>query len=179
RRCGFTFGLLVGSALGGLSGFENDALRIDRDEFRTTVDFAAGFSGHLYVGIALTDWITFGAGFGLGGMQGSDTQTNFNAFTFRIESFPRFGLGGQWRELGLMFDAGLGSSTTAIRETEDEVIQSGLASRFGAGLFWEGIQAWKLSMGPFAAFDSMFSQSVEQYQAWLGWRTAFYAGPSQ
>jgi hypothetical protein len=177
RRCGFTLGLLGGGHLGTARGYPNDALKIDREEFLTDVGFAGGGVGELFVGIALADWIVFGLGFAVGGTRSSDHESGFGAMAFRIDAFPAYGAGGAFRDLGLMLEAGLGITNTDVAADERRVIESGAASRVAIGAFYEGIRLWKISMGPYAAADVMFSTSVTQPAAWIGWRSVLYAGP--
>lgn len=178
RRCGFNIGLHLGPMVGGATGYPNDALKLDREEFQT--DTGAAFGGNLgiWIGIALADWFTVGLGPSFGRLQNGDTQTRFFALGFHLDVFPAFGLGGAWEDLGVTVDAGLGAATTNDAEDADELlIEAPIASRLGVGAFWEGIEVWKLSMGPFASFDAMWSPNALRPAAWLGWRTAFYAGP--
>lgn len=177
RRCGFTFGLMGGAMLGAANGWPADALQVGRDEFRNSTGFAGGGQGVGYLGIALKDWFVLSVGAGGGGLRSADTVTRFVAFGFRMDAFPAYGLGGVWQDLGLMLDAGLGVSTTTDDETDVDVIESGVASDFRFGVFYEGIRAWKISMGPFAAVDAMFSPSMTRATGFVGWRTVLYAGP--
>jgi hypothetical protein len=178
RRCGFSVGLAGGGHLGHSVGYPNDALKIGRDEFETDTGVAGGGGGVLWVGIAVTDWIAFGVGFGGGSLFSSDHRTGFGGLVFHLDAFPAFGAGGAWRDLGLSLQAGVGStSTTPTEDEENKLIDSGGASRFGVTLFYEGIRFWKISTGPYAGYDMTWSQSAFQPLAALGWRTAFYAGP--
>lgn len=177
RRCGFTIGLLGGGHLGTARGYPNDALKIDREEFLTDVGFAGGGLGELYVGIALADWMVFGLGFAYGGTLSADHESAFGGLAFRIDAFPAYAAGGVFEDLGLMVEAGFGITNTDLSADGTRVIESGAASRVAVGAFYEGIRLWKLSMGPYVAADVMFSQSVTQPAAWIGWRTALYAGP--
>ena len=74
-------------------------------------------------------------------------------------------------------EAGLSLTTTTETETDTKVIDAGTGSRVSLGVFYEGIRAWKLSMGPYLGADTIFSQSAVQPVASIGWRTAFYGGP--
>jgi hypothetical protein len=177
RRCGFSFGLLAGAMIGGAEGYPNDLLKIDRDEFRSETGVAGGGQPGLWVGIALTDWIVIGLGGHLGRMVSSEHETDFWGGYFHVDAFPLYGLGGVGKELGFTLDAGVALSTTRLVETDVDVIESGGASRVNVGAFYEGIRLWKLSMGPFASFDGVFSPSAFRPSAWVGWRTAFYLGP--
>jgi hypothetical protein len=178
QRCGFTIGLGLGSLLGATSGYPNDATKVDRDEFYENTGFSYGSNLNLYIGIALADWFTVGVGPTLGQLQNSDTKTGFFTFGFHLDVYPAFGLGGHWENIGLMVDAGLGGNVTTDKEDDTlELIQSPVSSRLATGVVFEGVKLWKFKMGPFAAFDAMWSPTSFRPAGWLGWRTAFYAGP--
>ncbi len=177
RRCGFALGLSLGPFVGTATGYPNDSLKIDREAYETDVGFAGGGAGGSWIGVAITDWFVFGLG-GMGGrLFSADHTTTYGAFAFHIDAFPAYSAGGPWRDLGLMLDVGLGLTWSQKKDGEDKLIDSGGASRIAFGGFYEGIRLWKLSMGPFAAADVMFSPSAMRPAAWAGWRTAFYAGP--
>ena len=162
----------------GRFGIPNDAVKIGRDEFEVDAGFSGGGSGAVWVGLAPTDWFVFGGEFNYGRLASSDHDTGFGAASFRIDAFPLFGLGDEWREIGVTFTGGLGITTTTERGgAEDPVIDSGVASRISAGLFYEGIRAWKISMGPAISYDGLWSTAAFQPTLWVGWRTALYAGP--
>jgi hypothetical protein len=178
RRCGFALGLSLGPLVGMARGYPNDALKIDREAFRTDTGIAAGGAAGIYLGIALADWFVVGIGPHFGRLMNGDHLTGYFAMGFHIDAFPAYGLGGAWRDLGLTLDAGVGSlQTTDADDEEVKQIDSGVGSRLAFGAVWEGIQVWKLSMGPFAMADMMWSPSALRPGAWLGWRTTFYAGP--
>ena len=179
RRSGFTFGILVGALMGNVEGYPNDALKIDRDAFRTNTGFSGGGFGHAFIGVTFTDWIGFGIGGGYGAMLSDDHDTRAFAIDFRVDAWPLYGLGGVGEDLGINFTAGLGASNTTLIEGDDtQVVEGGLTSHVATGFFWEGFQLWRINMGPFASFDAQFSLSVLQASAWIGWRTVLYSGPS-
>ncbi len=180
RRSGFTFGILLGSLMGNVEGYPNDALKIDRDAFRTNTGFSGGGFGHAFIGVTFTDWIGFGIGGGYGALVSDDHETRSLAIDFRIDAWPFYGLGGVGEDLGINFTAGLGASNTTLNEGDDtRVVDGALTSHVATGVFWEPIQLWRINMGPFASFDAQFSQSVFQGSAWIGWRTVLYSGPSR
>jgi hypothetical protein len=179
RRCGFTFGLVGGGMLGSVEGFPNDSVKINRFEYFTDIGFAGGGQGAGFVGIALVDWLVFGVEGHGGRVFSSDHRTTFFGGGFHIDAFPLFPLGGELEELGVTLSAGVGiSNTVRADDPEQADIQSGGASRINLGLFYEGFRLWKLSMGPFISYDQIWSQSAWRPSAWIGWRTALYAGPS-
>ena len=177
RRCGFTLGLMPTALMGTATGYTNDALRIDREEFFTNTGFSGGGAGFGWVGIAVADWLVFGAGGNFGVLLNGDYSTEFFGGAFHIDAFPLFALGDAWQDVGLGVEVGLSIATTQETATERVVIDAGLGSRIAVGAFYEGIRAWKLSMGPYVAVDTIFSQSAVNPVAAIGWRTAFYGGP--
>src|SRR5262245_35763926 len=68
RRGGFTLGLLAGFGVASVVGFPNDAKKINRARYYTETGTRPASTGALWLGGALTDWFTFGIGFGSGGM---------------------------------------------------------------------------------------------------------------
>jgi hypothetical protein len=178
RRCGFSVGVLVGPAVGAVSGYPNDALKIDRDEFFTDTGVAGGGAAGLWLGVAITDWLALGLTGNTGKIVAADHESDYFGGAFHLDIFPAYPLGGQWREVGVMFEAGVALSNTYPSDEPDlSVIESGVASHLDLGFFYEGIRAWKFSMGPFASVDLQWSPSAFRPTGWLGWRTALYAGP--
>ena len=177
RRGGLLFGIALGPVVGTARGYPNDARKIDRSEFFTSTGVSGGGAGSAWLGVAFTDWLSFGlAGYG-GLLVGGGDSTRFGALAFRVETFPGFALGGAWRDFGASVEAGVALATTTAKGGGDDLIASGGASRFAFGLFYEGIRAWKVSMGPFAAVDVIWSPSATRPLAWIGWRTSLYAKP--
>jgi hypothetical protein len=177
RRCGLAVGLALGGVLGTARGYPNDALKIDREPYLTELGAAGGGTGGAWIGVAVTDWVVLSLGGSAGRMLGGGHVVDSAAFAFHIDAFPTYALGGPWRELGVMVETGLGVSNAAMGAGKVNAIESGGASRLALGLFYEGLRAWQLSMGPFAAADLMWSPSAWRPVAWVGWRTAFYLGP--
>ncbi|MBW2524102.1 MAG: hypothetical protein JRI23_08000 [Deltaproteobacteria bacterium] len=62
RRSGFLVGISLAGALGGASGYPNDANKVDREEFYTNTGVSLGSGGMVWIGGALTDWISVGLG---------------------------------------------------------------------------------------------------------------------
>ncbi|MBI4705061.1 MAG: hypothetical protein HY744_28475 [Deltaproteobacteria bacterium] len=179
RRSGLVVGLGLGGALGGASGYPNDAMKIDREQYHTVIGVAAGGGGSLWLGAAPCDWLTLGLGGSGGVMEGEGHQVAFFAGALRLEAFPAWSLGGYYRELGTFMESGIGF-VEARAEGGGTVLpidSGGAASRLGVGVFYEGIRLWRLSMGPYAMFDEMWSASASRPALWLGWRTALYTGP--
>lgn len=178
RRCGFSVGTLVGGVVGGVTGYPNDALKLNRDEFFTDTSVAGGGAAGLWLGVAVVDWLALGLGGQVGRMVASEHTSDYWGAAFHLDVFPAYPLGGAWRELGVMLEAGIATSDTYRSDDRDiSDIESGIASHLDLGFFYEGIRLWKFSMGPFAAADLQFSPSSFRPTGWLGWRTALYAGP--
>lgn len=178
RRGGLSFGVALGPLVGGASGYPNDVLKIGRKEFLTETGFAGGGAGSLWVAMTFNDYLAFGlAGYG-GAAVGASHLATFNGFAFRVEAYPAFGVGGAFRDLGFSLESGLGGLSATVTDGDGtKVIDAGLASRFAVGAFYDGVRAWKLSMGPFVAADLMWSNSSSRPAVWLGWRTAFANRP--
>ncbi len=178
RRCGLSLGIVAGGMLAAVEGFPNDSEKIDRERFFTETGFAGGGQVSSWIGVAITDYFVFGLGGHFGALKSSDHDTSFFGGNFHIDAFPLYMLGGEWRELGLNVDAGVSTATTShVDEPDVGLIESGGASRVAVGVFYEGFRWWKLSMGPFATYDQLWSTSAYRPTAWIGWRTAFYVGP--
>lgn len=182
RRAGFSVGVLLGGGLGRVTGYPADLEKRGKDAFRADMGATYGGSATVWLGGALTDWLVFGAGLGGGAYQGNGTDLTGFTFVFHTEVFPLYWLGGVWRDIGFSLDTGAGSYNG---ETHDKpagaagnlippVIESGAASRVGAGLFYDGLRAWKISAGPFVAFDYTWSSTLDQPIFLVGWRTALY-----
>ena len=181
RRAGFTVGVSFGGSLGNVTGFPAD-IRKRTADFRA--DTGAGFGGGatLWLGGALTDWLVFGAGLGAARTQGNGTVVQGFTFVFHTEVFPLFSLGGVFQELGFGLDTGAGSFTGEVENKPAgdagkliaPVIESGAASRVGASIFYDGLRLWKVSTGPFVAFDYTWSATLNQPLFMIGLRTALY-----
>ena len=177
RRGGFAVGLVGGGMIGGATGFPNDALKIDRDEFRTDTGASFGGAGSLWVGGALSDWLVFGVGGHGGALVNGDYSTTFGALAFHVDVFPAYAAGGVWQDIGLMLEPGVGLSDTKRKDDDSLVVESGGGSRLSLGLFYDGFRLSKISTGPIAAFDMMWSPSSFRPTGWIGWRTALYTSP--
>ncbi len=174
-------GVSFGGSIGNVTGFPAD-IRKRTADFRA--DTGAGFGGGatLWLGGALTDWLVFGAGLGAAHTQGNGTVVQGFTFVFHTEVFPLFSLGGVFQELGIGLDTGAGSFTGEIENKPAgdagkliaPVIESGAASRVGASIFYDGLRLWKVSTGPFVAFDYTWSATLNQPLFMIGLRTALY-----
>lgn len=176
RRAGFTFGIAPALTLGTVAGYPNDARKIGRAAYYTQTGVGVGGAGSFWLGGALTDGFTFGAG--LSGNYTSvsgDRYTNVS-FIFHLEAFPLFPLGGQWREVGLFGETGLGSASLApVDDSSKKLVDSGAVSRLALGVFYEGLRFSRFSAGPFASMEYVWSDSLRHGAALLGFRTVLYA----
>ncbi len=178
RRAGFTVGVTAAAGFGDISGYPLDINKRGKAQYLTDTGAAVGANGTVWLGGALTDWLVFGLGVGGTYSQGNGTTVKGYTFIFHTEFFPLFWLGGPWREAGISLDTGAGQVTGELDSTAGKVvsaaIDSGAASRVGASLFYEGFRLWKVSTGPFVAFDYTWSASLDQPLFLVGLRTALY-----
>ncbi|MCC6551791.1 MAG: hypothetical protein IT372_02060 [Polyangiaceae bacterium] len=177
RRSGFTAGVAGGLLLGSSAGFPNDAKKIGLERYYTETGVGLGSGGMIWIGGALTDWFTFGFAVGTESFGAGGNAVSMSGFSFHIEAFPLFPLGGQLRELGVMIDTGTGGSVTKPDGSSEELIDGGAVSHLGWGAFYEGFRLWKISAGPFIYGDYSWSASVRQPGLMLGLRTVIYTGP--
>jgi hypothetical protein len=178
RRGGFVAGLSAGGMLASAAGFPNDPRKIGRQAYYTETGAGLGTSGSLWIGAALADWFTFGIGFAGGAFSANGDASGYGAFIFRVEAFPAWSLGGHWRDVGAMFEAGAGGATTTPSDDANtKLIDGGSASYIGAGAFYEGLRLWKVSSGPFAMADYMWSDSLRRPGMLVGWRAVLYTSP--
>ncbi len=176
HRGGFTAGLAVAGGIGAANGFPNDSKKIGRERYYTESGLGVAPSSALWLGGAFADWLNFGVGFGYSSIWNEATRSPAPIMMFHGDVYPLYPLGGQWRNVGAMLEAGLGFPQTTDVDTE-EVLIDGAASFLFAGAFWEGIEAWKLKMGPYAGVHYMFSQTLRRPVAALGFRIAVYTDP--
>lgn len=178
RRGGFTFGVALGPQVGSTRGYPNDARKIGRAAYLSDTGFSGGGAGSAWIGITFNDLLSFSlAGYG-GALVGAQHRSTYQAFAFRVEAFPAYRVGGPFRDVGVSVESGLGVvSSTRTEGDGAKAIDSGSASRFAFGAFYEGFRAWKLAMGPFVEGDLMWSGSAFRPTTWLGWRTNFTNKP--
>ncbi len=175
RRGGFMVCLSMGSMLGRVTGYPNDATKIDRERYHTDTGTFFTSSTSLVLGGAFTDYFSFGIGVTGGRTFFGDYLVKFGGANFQIDTYPFWALGGVGENLGIGLLAGMGFVSAELDEDDAEVlIESGGASRLGLWVFWEGIKFWRISMGPFVAADFIWSQSAFRPAGWFGWRTALY-----
>ncbi|NUP08785.1 MAG: hypothetical protein HOW73_22280 [Polyangiaceae bacterium] len=177
HRGGFAVGIMASAGLGASNGYPADAKKIGRLAFYT--ESGLGFMGAsgLWIGGALAEWLTFGAGAGYTTILNGDTVSPAPYVFFHTDLYPLFWLGGQWRNLGAMADFGLGFPVTKNSDTDETLIDGTGASFVQAGVFWEGIEAWKLKMGPYVSTHYMWSDTIRRPSALVGFRLSLYTAP--
>jgi hypothetical protein len=178
RRSGAMLGMTVAAALGGASGYPNDVAKIDTAAYYTNTGVGFGGGGGLFMGWAMADWVTFSMTVSGGALSTADHRVRYGGGGLEVDLFPAWSLGGAWQDLGVMLEAGIGFTVTdVLGSSGDPAIESGGASHFVLGAFYEGIRAWQFSMGPYAAMDLTWSPSAFRPLGCLGWRAVYYAGP--
>ncbi len=175
RRSGFSFGIAGGLSLSRISGFPNDVTKIGFAEFEADTGLGVSTGGALWLGGALTDWLTIGVGLLGGSMEGNGLTASGGSFHARIESFPLFYRGGPWRDLGVLFTAGTGGYE--VKRGDETVAEGQGTSAVGTGVFFEPWRFWQFSAGPQLEYSHHFSRSLSAHTLLLGWRMALYAGP--
>jgi hypothetical protein len=175
RRSGFSLGIATGLGLASVSGYPNDVAKIGLPEFeaRTGLGVSTGFA--LWLGGALTDWLSVGVGATSGGVEGNGLSGSGASLQVRIESFPLFYRQGAWRDLGISFSAGTG--VYSLERGRETVAEGEGTSTVGAGLFFEPWRLWQVATGPQLEYSHQFSRSLAAHTLVIGWRAAFYGGP--
>lgn len=176
RRGGFAMGLGVGLGFGASNGFPNDAKKIGYTEYYTEsgVGFATG--GTIWIGGALGDWVNFGLGGGYSTILANGTTSPAPVGCFHADVYPLYPLGKAWRDLGVMFDFGLGFPKT-VDENDKTLVDGGMSSYLFAGAFFEAIQAWQFKMGPYLGAHYLFSDSERRPAMLAGFRMTVYSQP--
>ncbi len=177
HRGGFAVGIIAGAGVGASNGFPADTRKVGRAEFYTESGLGLATTATLWIGGALADWLTFGVGGGIGVIVNGETISPAPTAVFHSDVYPLYALGGALRNLGVTLDFGLGFATTEDAETERRLIDGGGASHVFAGVVFEGIEVWKIKMGPFAGVHYLFSETIRRPAGILGFRTTLYTLP--
>lgn len=172
RRYGFAAGVGLGFGYGSSLGYPNKLGEIDNPRFEQSVSGLASTSS-LWLGGALRDWFTFGLGLSSRGATEGDLIAGNGAFVVHMEGFPLWAVGGEWRDLGLFLETGVGGASIATKDGE-VVADGGAMSVLGVGAFYEPWQLWHFSIGPALQYHHEFSQSLSSDVVSVGLRTAFY-----
>jgi hypothetical protein len=179
RRSGFTSGLAAIASVGMASGYPLDLKKIGRERYYTQTDVAIGGIGLVWVGGALTDWLTVGIGGGANVLGASDLTGGALVALLHVDTFPLWPLGGFWREVGVTLDGGASfASFWPSGSDAGDVINGGASSYIGGGVFYEGLRFWRVSTGPGVYANYMWSDTIRYGNVGVGWRMALYSGPS-
>jgi hypothetical protein len=176
RRTVLTFGISIGGSLGSAAGFPNDPTKIGLIGNYTDSGIGAGFSSRAWIGFALRDFLVFGGTVGAFGFDAGENVAILGTVGFHTEIYPLFPLGGNFRELGLALETGIGTGIVAPGgDTNNLLVDGGYSSSIGVSGFYEGFRLGpKLSMGPYFGYDYVWSSSLRGGAFVLGWRTALY-----
>lgn len=178
RRGGFTGGFTIGGALGSGAGYPNDVKKIGRQAYYTDTGIAAGGTGIVWAGAALTDWFNFSVGVGSTMLFTDTTERSAVTLAFRVEAFPLYPLGGGWRDLGILLETGTGTDSIVSIDDPDMILAEGSApSRLAIGAFYEAFRPWKLALGPFVSYGYSFGETIRAGEFGLGLRAVIYTAP--
>jgi hypothetical protein len=177
RRGGFTFGVDAGVGVASIVGYPNDVSKLGYAKWYSTTGARPAGNLEAWVGGSIMDWFTVSLGFKGSALVATDPNKAWSlGGMFHIEAFPLFWLGGHLRDLGVRFDAGLGTAALAD-PSGNKLVDGSSASIIGGGLFYEGIRAWKTAHGPFLMGDYVWSDTVRRPAIFLGWRSVLYTKP--
>ncbi|HSC85679.1 MAG TPA: hypothetical protein VLC09_00330 [Polyangiaceae bacterium] len=177
RRGGFAMGVTTGFALVDFSGYPNEAVAIGDPNRLAATGPALGSSFEIWLGGAIRDWLTAGVGLAATSALTGDYTAANAAFALHLEAFPLFYRGGEWRNLGLAVDGGIGTASMYDRDDTqlENILAYGGSSSFLTGTaFWEPFEFWQFSTGPSLTAGASFSQTLTATQLMLGWRFVFY-----
>lgn len=175
RRGSFTAGGQLGLLVGTADGYPADYDKRSVDAFAVDTGAVATFGLSYWLGVTLQDWFTFALGSTGLVLEGNGLQASGAAFFVRLESFPLYGLGGPWRDLGVATNFGLGFVTIA-RDGKEQA--SGLgASTIGVGLFYEALHFSRFALGPSVEYLRAATQNLTAQTGLLGLRFVYYDQP--
>ena len=192
RRGGFAMGFGIGAGVGASDGFPNDSAKIGHPAYHQNGGLGFGLGSTIWVGGALADWLSFGLGFGYSNIfastPSSSSQPSLSTSsaapygTFHTDVYPLYALGNTaarkaLRDLGAMFEFGLGFPKTVATKNESTIIDGAGSSYIFGGICWEGFSAWKLKMGPYVGIHYMFSDSIRRPLGIAGFRLTLYTAP--
>jgi len=177
RRSDFAMGVTMGAMVGSVSGYPNDANKINVDQYRASTGAAAGPETGLWLGGALRDWFVVGVGMSFGSVAGGDaTLSRGGAFVLHLEGFPLFSLGGPFRDLALVGEVGTGSRN--LFKGSASTADGGVTSYIAAGVLYEPIRIGKhISAGPTLQLARQFSETLSGTFAIAAFQIAYYGGP--
>lgn len=174
RRSDVMLGFFGGLALGSGLGYPNEIDKIDEPEFESSTDFGVGNGGGAFLGVAFSDYLSFGIGTLGFSLKGNDIEGSGGGLIFHIEAFPLFGASQGLKDLGIFADFGAGGATL---EGGAGSADGGLMSIVGAGVVYEPWRIWQFAFGPSISYTRMWSPSLTFEGVLIGGRVAFYGGP--
>ncbi len=172
-RSDVVFGVSGSAVFGNAVGYPNEADKLDVAAFRADTEFGAGAMGTLWLGGALTDYLTVGVGASFGSLRGNDLTAAVSTFLLRLEGYP-------WLALGLPhwgFSGEFGAGGATITEGNQERADAGILSVIRLGSFYELVRFGGLSLGPSLEYTWLDSESFALHSGSLGLRVAYYTGP--
>jgi hypothetical protein len=176
RRSDFAMGLLLGGAVGDVSGYPNEILKIDDPRYRASTGVGGGPAGGVWIGGALRDWIVVGVGVDTASVSGNGYKSGASYFVFHLEGYPLFPQGGVFQDLGLLAEFGVGSRS--IKAGSESAADGGLMSIASIGVVYEPLRLGShLNFGPQIQYTFQGSQSLTANFATIGLRASFYGGP--
>jgi hypothetical protein len=175
RRSGIVVGISSGLALSRVSGYRNDVAEIDLPEFEVDTGTGVNRGTALWLGGALSDWLTLSFGFSGGSYESRGLSTSGSILHLRADLFPLFWRGGLWQDLGVSLLAGTGN--VSVERGAERVAEGEATSAVGAAVFFEPIRFWQCSTGPDLSYAHQFSRSISTHQFVIGWRLVLYGGP--
>jgi hypothetical protein len=179
-RTGIELGLVFGGGVAGSSGYPNNATKIGDYDYYSASGWMAGSNFDLLIMGALADYLSFGFWFGAGNYQNRDWRSIGGGGGFRLEVFPLYTLVPKLKNLGVLGQFGIGS-TTLDAKFNSGVSSDGTESFIGTGIFYEASVAkffgGHASLGPSLEYDVITSRSIERNGLTFNLRAVFYGGP--
>lgn len=172
RRGGFVLGVSAGGGFGTVRGYPNQVGEIGDSAFLQSVDaFSVGNS--IWIGGGLRDWLTVALTLDGNAARERERAAASQSIGIRVEGFPLYSLGGEWKDLGIVGLFGAGGALV-VDNDEETLADGGIMSAVGFGAFYEPWQFWQFSAGPQIGYTHQFSESLKSYTVTAGLRMVFY-----
>lgn len=175
RRSGLVMAGTMGGALGRISGYPNEATKVDDYRYHASSGARAGSGGSFALMAALTDYFSIGLWFGSTTLYGPAMQGHSTGGGLRLEGFPLYASRYWARDFGLCARFGVGS--TSLTQTGN-VVAEGTQSFVAFGGFYEvrlvDQPGGVLALGPSVELEHVSSSSAYSLGALVGLRIAFY-----
>jgi len=176
RRSDFAMGVLLGGAVGDVSGYPNEILKIDDPRYRASTGVGGGPAGGAWIGGALRDWFVVGVGVDTASISGNGYKSSATYFVFHLEAYPLFPKGGVFQDLGLLAEFGVGSRS--VKAGSETAADGGLLSIASIGAVYEPLRLGShFNFGPQIQYTFQGSQSLTANFVTLGLRASYYGGP--